>query len=199
MPSITWPRALAPGSILLAVDSPARTGPQPAVGSPQIVTSDAGRWLITYQDIPIHSGNLATLRSLIAQSSGGVEAFAVSPWEYRRGASVRLGSTVTASLSATATLRAVSISVAVTTGSILAGDIIGIGERLYDVGTATTPSAGVQTLTIWPPIREAASSSTAVLIDAPVLKARVVDPRRMAAALQWGRHGRLTLEFEEVF
>jgi len=47
--------------------------------------------------------------------------------------------------------------------------------------------------------REAASSSTAVLIDAPVLKARVTDPRRLATALQWGVHGSLTLDFEEVF
>lgn len=98
-----------------------------------------------------------------------------------------------------ASLNATSIVITVTQGrAIAAGQLFGIGQRLYRAMTVTAPVAGAQTVTFRPKLRAAVSGGATVLFTRPVCLMKFAsDDQGQELDILSG--GPVTLNFVEAF
>jgi len=118
---------------------------------------------------------------------------------------VGYGSPLIVATIAPAILRATTVTLDVAQGSRAQGgqtfevDHPTFGKRVYQTGQVTAhPTATSTTLRIWPPLREAITSTTSINFDWPCLTCRLVPDSDISPELTGGR-GSVTAQFVEAF
>ncbi len=198
-----WPDVLLPQRIARRRIHPVNLGPEPISGTPQSVTSDAGRWQFGLLQIPLIGENrLLTWRALIADRCSPLQPIYLPIFDHwmtpRYRASVAQpagvpfsdGSTFSDGttfydqpidyiVTANAAARAVALTVTAqgpAEVSLTAGNFIGLDERAYVVKKifdSLDGVAGHYDLTIWPPLRAAATASDPVWTEVPFVKCTI--------------------------
>lgn len=101
---------------------------------------------------------------------------------------------VTATVGASAALRATVLNIVMTTGApLVGGEKFSIGQRAYRV---IRPLGGNQ-FQIEPPLREAVAVGAAVNFDWPVVKARSAPGESWSTSLRFSRFGEASIRFLE--
>ena len=77
--TLLWPDNLAPVSMTITIDRPVFKGPKPLDGREQVVSSGAGGWLISYENIPVYGNRYRQLRSIWLAIGGFARPIYVKP------------------------------------------------------------------------------------------------------------------------
>lgn len=77
--TLLWPDSLAPVSMTVTIDRPIFKGPKPLDGREQVVSSGAGGWLISYENIPIYGQKYREFRSVWLALGGFAKPIYVKP------------------------------------------------------------------------------------------------------------------------
>lgn len=108
-------------------------------------------------------------------------------------------SEIIATIGANAPLRATGIVINKTQGgAILAGQQIGIAQRLYEISQVNSVVGAMNTVTVWPPLRAAATVGTSVLFTRPLCLMRVMNLGEEMRKLDLMRFATLNLSFLEL-
>lgn len=102
--------------------------------------------------------------------------------------------TVTVDSAARATTMAVSVDQG---APLLAGQQFGIGERLYQIGTATPVAFPITNITFTPPLRAAAVATTPLKFTRPICLMRCLNLNEELRKLELLTFATLNLEFAE--
>lgn len=202
-------------------------GPASINGVAQVAAADAGIWTACYDIIPVHDqygeSRVLLWRAIDVQSEGRLNPILIRARDIRRqpipaGVSYDdLGVAVPHSddaffsdgsgyvswlievaLASGAALRATTLSLTKTAcGDLSPGHRFSLGERLYQIKSVTSQSAGAAVVTIWPPLREAVDAGDRLNFDDPVLRVRLVSDREMALPLDYGLWSFPTVNFVE--
>lgn len=189
-------------------------------GKSQVVSSDAGIWKATFGNIVVRRReSVITYRALAALLDGRLEPILVplcrgyqpiypgaselglyDPVPHSDGSLFSdgtgyVGGSIKVTLASSAAVRATSIGVLVAYGGdIQPGQHFSIGERLYRIRTFD-PASGA--MTIWPPLREAATIGTELNFDDPVCRMRLASDDALDLQLALRRFGNPTVNFVE--
>lgn len=166
MTTITWPTGLVPASADYSIQydvqlSVMRSGRIYTHGLPGY------RWVCTLTFAPTNAANDAdrgAIEALVASLRGGAREL-VAPHFGRPIPNGTISGTVT--LASAAAVGANTISVSGGSGTLKAGDIIGVGSNLVMVEKDWSGSGAIS---ISPAIRSAANSGTSVVYNRPTTK-----------------------------
>lgn len=160
-------------------------------GVGQIVATDAGFWMAELGDVFVNTPERRTrFRALQVQLEGGLVPILIP----RRRADQPV---VTATLAADAARRATALSLTINVGALQAGHDFSIGERLYRIRTIASQNSSAASITVWPPLREAAASGATCNFEAPVCRMRLANDTAMDLSLDGWRDGSPTVPFVE--
>ncbi|MGM5018731.1 hypothetical protein [Tardiphaga sp. 367_B4_N1_1] len=225
---ISWPADLKPidGGYVQSVKS--LSGGQSLSGHEQVAPQLADRWMASFTFNVNSDAMVLAMRAFLIGMRGRTNSvllpafdLARAPWRadaygrkvtpglvrnprldgtpYADTADLR-STLITAKMSASALLNAVTISVAmVSGGKPLPGHFLSIGNRMHAVTDVT--GAGPYALGIWPWLRDDAALNAAVNFAAPACEMRFATDGEGAAAmaaLAQLRFGKITLNFDEV-
>lgn len=170
MSLITLPASFVPRSCQLNLQTAQRVNASPFGGSEQAIDLLNDRWVMSVE-LPIKkAAPAAELEAFIGAMRGQTNT--VNLWHFGRP-TVRGTIAGTKTLSAGAAQGASSISITAT-GTLLAGDMIGVGGLLLMVAADATSSAGVITATLTNRLRTALSSGAAVTTTKPTAAFRLL-------------------------
>lgn len=214
---LLWPDNFAPVNMTVSIDRPVFKGPKPLDGREQVVSTSAGGWLISYENIPIYSANSRWFRSLWIRLGGFAQAIYVKP-EFSPNALAKRNnisvvttthsdtsifsdgsrfnqSTGDCRLSANALRGAVTITVTNSSiSAVQAGDYIELDGRLHVVQSINGTSWN-----IWPPLRGNYANGTVIEIDDPrCLVYLVTDSKFLSTNVEFGRVSRISVDFIEA-
>jgi hypothetical protein len=174
MSAITLPAAFVPRTCQLTLVTNQRVGASPFGGSEQAIDLLNDRWTLSAELAQSKHANSAWREAFIGAMRGQVNT--VSLWHFARPAprgTVR----GTLTLSANAAQGAASITVtgcSPSTGTLLAGDMLGVGGLLLMVQSDCTAVAGVITVPLSNRLRTAQLSGAAVTWDKPTAPFRLL-------------------------
>lgn len=209
-----WPTsALVPLSVGMSISRPVMTGPQPLAGRPQTVAANFGAWKMQLGGVRIYAGGVATARALLlGRLSQGLPIY-MPLFDWRRGPRRLAGMSAypttpgasyvqtagDAKVAAVALAQSTSVRVQLLSSAIpIAGQYIGIDERVYLIAASTNNGDGTYSYSIVPPLRKAAAVNDVVELADPCCR-MVLDPADMQAvvALDVDRVGSFSLTFHE--
>lgn len=169
MALITLPTVFEPAECALDLSVNQRTNASPFGGSEQVLDMLNDRWLMTVE-LPANSqATSAQIEGFIANLRGCVNTVAL--WHFARP--TPRGTIAGAkTLSAAAAQGASSISITAT-GTVLYGDMLGVGGLLLMAGADATSSAGVITVPLVNRLRTALTSGAAVTTTKPTAPFRL--------------------------
>lgn len=229
MASIAWPALLKPLSFGFWLENSDQSGGVSMLGNEQFVASPGQRWRASMAVNIRSNEQILALRSLLAQLDGrfndvllpGFDGKRLSwPVDSETGVSLKPRNTrdrtldgtayedpeipsesqITATLNASAALRATTIAINVAQGGTpLAGQRVGIASRLYELATIVSTVGTVTTATIRPPLRAAASSGASVLFTRPVCLMKLLNGSEALTRLESMRFANVDLQFQESF
>jgi hypothetical protein len=213
-----WPNDLIIiQDVEVAFERPAFEGPQPLIGRPQVVTSPAAGWRITYHGALAHRGNVQAFRAMLARHRGRALPIYVSPYDYLNGPVRRAGIRGTTRFgfvggyqftgghSFLASIQDCTLVSAASEGDteirvnnstmapLSAGDYFELNERLHLVEDII----GSKWKT-WPPLRADYAGGTVLQIRDPRMRAYLDISDSQALRLQYGHWGQLSLSFIEA-
>jgi hypothetical protein len=167
---VDWPAVLKPRNFGYALKDADISGGRAVGGGEQVIASAGPRWEATMAIDIRKRDQVLALRSLSVQLMGRAVPVKLPAFDGRRLIWAEPGeSEINATVAVSAAARATTITVGVS--QVLAGGQFGIGDRLYQIGTATMGSivSGVQrwVLTFSPPLRAAATAGTVVQFTRP--------------------------------
>lgn len=171
MSLITLPTLFEPRSCILTPRVTQRVNAAPFGGSEQAIDLLNDRWLLSCELPPNSFTTSAQLEAFIGAMRGQTNTVAL--WHFARP-NVRGTIAGTKTLSAAAAQGAASISITAT-GTLLAGDMIGVGGLLLMVAADATSSVGVITATLTNRLRTALSSGAAVTTLKPTANFRLLN------------------------
>lgn len=170
MALITLPTIFEPAACTLTLYNTQRINASPFGGSEQALDLLNDRWMMSVELPPNSLATSAQLDAYIAAMRGQVNT--VEAWNFSRPAP--RGTIAGAkTLSAAAAQGASSISITAT-GTVLAGDMLGVGGLLLMAASDATSVAGVITVPIVNRLRTALSSGAAVVTDKPTAVFRLL-------------------------
>lgn len=221
-----WPKCLTPLAVSFTMAGTARAGTRTVGGAQQYVASDAGYWKASYSNIVLRGDKVLAFRAVMAQMQGPLVPWLIGPYDRARTpatrakirAEVDTGTPFSdkqpfsddtlfgqpyplAMLRSNRAVRSTSLVVRCRTGvEIVSGQYLGINDRLYLVARTEPYGTNVRdkTVTIWPPLRQAADAGTLIEVENPVCPMRLVGPDSPTLELQYLRFGSISLNFEEV-
>lgn len=210
-----WPTAaLVPQAVGISVVRPVMTGPQPMSGRPQMVASNFGAWRLQLSGLRIFGGAVATARALfLGRLSQGLPVY-MPFFDWRRGPRVAAGLSAypttpgasyvqtagDAKIAAVAAAQSTAIRVQPLGAAIpIAGQYLGIDERVYLIAAATNNGDGTYAYSIVPPLRKPVAINDTVELADPCCR-MVLDPGDMQTivGLELDRVGALSLTFYEA-
>lgn len=178
------------------------SGPGGLSGPPQTAEiSGGGWWIAELNNIELWTeAEWAEYQGQLLDLHGGVETIEV-PLPSNLVGSADVVATVTTA----AALRATTVELTATAGAIKRGSVFSIahgtkGKRAYQVRTILSDVAGVYSVKILPPLREAVADDTAVNFATPANLMRLDDPTGDAwPTIQPDLSARVSLRFVEAF
>lgn len=219
--TIRWPWSVLPPRNL-SVDIAPRNlaGPSSVSGKTQVVSSDAGLWKISLEQIPVVSDDsIKTFRAIDTLLEGRLNAIVVpisrfyqpvhpdadtlglyDPVPHSDGATFSdgtgyVGGSIKVTAAHDAAVRATSLGVLVSYGGdIQPGQHFSLNERLYRIRTFD-PASGA--MTFRPPLRDAVTTGTELNFDDPVCRVRLASDDAMNLPLGFGRWSFPTVNFVE--
>lgn len=225
-----FPQAqMTPQTVALHKIASVLSAPDGLAAPPQTVQGGAGRWGITYRSIRIATpAQRLVARATLSRLTSPLRPVMVSPMEWlmsprRLAGMAQPDASATFSDGATFSDRSrfagagsgdFSVAAAATAGSMVivaacavnglrmqAGQIISIGDRMYQIEQSADDSSIVangQRLTLWPPLRVAVSTGDAIEAEDPILRARLdLRSAEMAIEMAFGRYAYFDLSFVE--
>ncbi|CAN7516387.1 hypothetical protein [Brucella pseudogrignonensis] len=221
--AILWPcSVLTPRNRLVDPAYRSVSGGTAINGFSQVVSSDAGIWKATFDQVVIRNAQqVKAWRAIRAHTEGRLRPVLICLCEGRRrplppgvgpsnpalphsdeaffaddsGYVTRL---VGIRTSSSAALRATTLILSKQTSVDLEpGQRFSIGERLYEIRKIVSQSNSSATVNIWPPLREAVPSGSDVEFDRPVLRVRLETDAEMDLMLELNRFGSPTVNFVE--
>ena len=170
MSLITLPATFKPRTSTLTGYVSQRVNAAPFGGSEQAIDLLNDRWMLSVELPPCTHDNAAALEAFAGAMRGQTNTVAL--WNFARP-TVRGTIAGAKTLSAGAAQGAASVSITAT-GTLLAGDMIGIGGLLLMVAADATSSAGIITATLTNRLRIALSSGAAVTTLKPTATFRLL-------------------------
>lgn len=224
---VVWPRTIPPLNASYDLLPRPVMGPPSISGGFQSVQSDAGFWVIEFQEIPLGGARLRAFRALSALLNGPATPVLVpvferdrAPWPLADGKPVMemptthsdgtpfsdgfaYAQSVIDATSAVAALGATALTITFNTGGTLEGGMLfSIKENLYLTKTVFLNSAGppsVYSCTFLPPLRAAVTAGTVLNFDTPVCRCTLAGPGGLPLTIQYGSHARPSVSFTEDF
>lgn len=174
MSTITVPTQFAPRACTFTLNVNQRVNAAPFGGSEQAIDLLNDRWLCSVELAPQYNANAAYIEAFIAALRGQTNTCAL--WHFTRPAprgTVR--GTLTLGSSAAQGAASLTISgCSPTNGTLLAGDMLGVGGLLLMVAADATASGGSITVTLANRLRTAQSSGAAVTWNKPTTPFRLL-------------------------
>lgn len=191
-------------------------------GFSQVVTSDAGIWKATFEQVVIYnSDQVKAWRAIRAHAEGRLNPILISLCEgairplqepgqrpfppvphgdnafFRDETGYRNG-IISVRLSHGAALRATVLMLSkIACGSLEPGQRFSLGERLYEIRKVFSQNANQAEVAVWPPLREAVGAGTDANFDRPVLRVRLATDEEMDLMLDLNRFALPTVNFLE--
>ena len=196
MSLITLPSPFGVSSCVLKLNVSQRLSASPFGGSEQAIDLLNDRWLMSIQ-LPQNSyADSQAIEAFIGSMRGQINTVALPHFARPIPSGTARG---TLTLSASAAQGASSIvvtGVSPTTGTLKAGDLLGVGSQLLMVASNCTAAAGLITVPITNRLRAALSSGAAVTWNAPTAAFRLLDTSFVT--YQRGVSSQVSMEFGEV-
>ncbi|GGD24397.1 hypothetical protein [Aureimonas glaciei] len=222
-PVLTWPfEVLTPATMSFNMRARNTAGSRSLSGLSQDIASGAGGWVARYSKVAIIDQNKAKrFYAIAAMLQGRLNPLLVTLYDERRapfpasqpkpyksipfsdGAYFSDGAgfyeAVIQAVLASGMARGATTATIIMQfgGEIEPGQHFSIGMRLYRVVTASYSSGPTQTVTFWPPARDAASAGAAVEFDRPVCKMKLADDNMMDVELDRDTWGYPNVDFIE--
>lgn len=217
-----WPiDVLKPRKLNFNLAPRSLSGAPSVSGAVQVVSSDAGIWKATLENLGVYDiqrvkawrgiANLleGRLRPIVVPLTSRYQPIPdayrplLAPVPHSDHAFLGDGSgyvsqIIDASLASSVALRAVSASINISHADHLEpGQDFSIGERLYRIRTVTYTSDTTANITFRPPLREAATAGTRLEFDQPVCRMRLATDGEMDLDLDLDRWGFPSVNFVE--
>lgn len=196
MTTIALPTGLRPASFSLSLATNQRVNASPFGGSEQAVDLLNDRWMAT-MELPARThAQAAAIEAWIASMRGQVNVAAI----YHFARPVPRGTArgtilVNGAVAQGASSFAVD-GISPSTGTLLAGDMLGVGSQLFQVAADVTASGGAATVSIVNRVRTAIADNASVTWSAPTVLCRLLN--RPIVTLVPRLADRVVLEFGEV-
>ena len=167
MSTITLPTGFQPSACTLTLSTNQRVNAAPFGGSEQAVDMLTDRWLLSCELPSRSQASGAALEAFIAAMRGQTNVCAL--WHFVRPAP-RGTARGTILINGAVAQGASSIAVdgiSPATGTLLAGDLLGVGDMLFMVAADVTASGGAATVSLVNRVRTAILDNAAVTWDKP--------------------------------
>lgn len=192
MSVIALPAAFAPRTCLFTQSTNQRVSASPFGGSEQAVDMLNDRWLVSVETGPLSRLDAVAIEVFIAALRGQTNTVALYHFARPTVAGTIAGAKT---LSASAAQGAASISITAT-GTLLVGDMIGVGGMLLMVAQNCTSVAGVITVPLTNRLRKALSSGAAVTTTQPTANFRLLSTPGVQHTRGWSPP--VSFDFGEV-
>jgi hypothetical protein len=194
MPTEPWPIAyLRPRNVTRHISPRTTAGTVSASGFTQRVSVPAQSWTIVYGNILVATAEqLRVWDAYEGYLQGGAVPVLV-PLVGEADISGTIGGTVVGATAAGATF----ITIHRVGAAVVAGMHFSIGERLYRCFGTTSVGGDNYTMSVLPPLREAAAGGAVVVFDNPAVRCRLASDDEMTLQLEPGRMGTATVRFVE--
>lgn len=174
MSTITVPSQFEPRTCAFAANVNQRVNAAPFGGSEQAIDLLNDRWLCSVELAPQYNASAAYIEAFIAALRGQTNT--CNLWHFTRPAP---RGTVRGTLTLLGSAAQGAASLVITgcspaTGTLLAGDMLGVGGLLLMVAADATASGGVITVTLANRLRTAQSAGAAVTWDKPTAPFRLL-------------------------
>lgn len=224
MATLRWPeRVLRPQSVAFNIAPRSLAAPSSVSGFTQVVSSDAGIWTATFENVVVTDrtkvlawrgisalleGRLTPIlvplcRAYQPVPDGAVDAGLYDPVPHSDDSpfdddSEYQGRVIDVTFSSAAAKRATSANITVTYADTLQpGQHFSVGERLYRLKTVVYSSDTAAAITFQPPLREAVSIGDSLEFDDPVCRMRLASDGEMDLLLDGRRRALPTVSFIE--
>lgn len=192
MSLITLPSAFKPRTCRFKESVTQRVNASPFGGSEQAIDLLNDRWIVNIETGPLSPADATAIEVFIAAMRGQTNTVAL----YHFARPIVAGTIAGAkTLSASAAQGAASVSITAT-GTLLTGDMIGVGGLLLMVAQDCTSSAGVITVPLTNRLRTALSSGAAVTTTQPTANFRLLDTSGVQNTRGWSPP--VSFDFGEV-
>lgn len=202
MADVTWPDdTLKPKDVALAIRAFSAGGGRTLRGIEQVVQPDAGRWEISFGNIPIRTNDdVLRWRELEVLIGGRAKTVLVPVHDGKRAPwpGGVPGAAITATTFGVIPRRSTSGFLEVTTGAALEeGMHFSIGERLYRIRQLVAQVDDIYSITFFPPAREEVSNGASAEFRRPVCRCRLASDDQMDVVLDVMRYASPSLVFLE--
>lgn len=192
MSVIALPAAFAPRTCLFTQSTNQRVSASPFGGSEQAVDMLNDRWLVSVETGPLSRLDAVAIEVFIAALRGQTNTVALYHFARPTVAGTIAGAKT---LSASAAQGAASVSITAT-GTLLTGDMIGVGGLLLMVAQDCAAVAGVITVPLTNRLRKALSGGAAVTTTQPTANFRLLSTPGVQHTRDWAPP--VTFDFGEV-
>lgn len=180
-------------------------GGVPVAGAPKASRTDGGGfWVCEMSGVWVRGPDaLRAARAFEARMDHGASSLIVPDRDRHLGPGTKNWAVV-ATVAEAAALRATTLAVEIAVGTPLVGgehfsiDHPTKGRRMYRVASVEAPEAGVQEITIRPPLRESVTGET-LDFNTPSCTMRLLNAEDFFGSIEMGRWSDLSPVFGEVF
>lgn len=192
MATFAWPANLFPQTVSWGIQKAATQSRSPMAGSVEAIEFPGQFWRcsITLPERSIANGAAAS--AFFERIAGGVERVLVPYWPRLLPLGTLRGSPVLAS---SATRGDLTLSIT-TSGTLLAGDMIGVGNQVFRVFADCAPSGGVLVATLVNRVRGTIAAGQPVLWNSPT-GAFLLPSTSFLAVYLPGRQSGVAVDLEE--
>ena len=174
MSTITRPTQFIPRACSLTLSTNQRVSASPFGGSEQAVDLLTDRWLLSCDLPPSLHANAAWLEAFIASMRGQTNVVALYHFARPLPRGTARGTILVNGAVAQGASSIAIDGISPSAGTLLAGDMLGIGGQLFMVAADVTASGGAATVSIVNRVRVALANNAAVTWDKPTVLFRLL-------------------------
>ncbi len=182
MSTITRPTQFIPRACTLMLATNQRVSASPFGGSEQAVDMLNDRWMMSCDLPPANHGNAAWMEAFIGSMRGQVNVVALYHFARPQPRGTARGTMLINGAVAQGASSIAIDGISPSTGTLLAGDMLGVGGQLFMVAADVTASGGAATVTIVNRVRTAIADNASVTWDRPTTLFRLVASPSVAFA-----------------
>lgn len=182
MSTITRPTQFIPRACTLMLATNQRVSASPFGGSEQAVDMLNDRWMMSVDLPPASHANSAWLEAFIGSMRGQVNMVALYHFARPQPRGTARGTMLINGAVAQGASSIAIDGISPSAGTLLAGDLLGVGAQLFMVAADVTASGGAATVSIVNRVRSAISDNASVTWDRPTALFRLVSSPSVAFA-----------------
>lgn len=182
MSTISRPTQFIPRACTLMLATNQRVSASPFGGSEQAVDMLNDRWMMSCDLPPASHANAAWLEAFIGSMRGQVNVVALYHFARPQPRGTARGTMLINGAVAQGASSIAIDGISPSTGTLLAGDMLGVGGQLFMVAADVTASGGAATVTIVNRVRTAIADNASVTWDRPTCLFRLVSSPSVAFA-----------------